>query len=255
MKMMKPSLVLISLAAAMPVFANSLEDAKSIEHNTNVSSAVSQKKVDKSAQASIELRAEVEHLKEETKNLEVYRDHLKGLVSSQHDEMNSLNDQIAEIKTTRQGIVPLMYDMLDGLDALIKQDKPVRLETRQQRLAKLKALMPRADVSDAEKFRRILEAYQIEMDYGTKLGTYQGRIALSQDQQVEADVLYLGLVSLVARNLSQTRYWSWNAKQNQWQELDSGEKESIDRAFKLANQEIAPSFLTLPVSLTKAEAK
>ncbi len=255
MKMMKPSLVLISLAVTMPVFANSLEDAKAIENRTNTASAVSQKTVDKSATAALELRAEIEQLTEETKNLKVYRDHLQGLVKSQHNEMASLNDQIAEIKNTRQGIVPLMYDMLDGLQKIVSQDRPIKEEGRLARVAKLKALMPRADVSDAEKYRRILEAYQIEIDYGTKLGTYEGRISLGDAQQMEAEVLYLGRVSLVARNLSQTRYWTWNANQRQWQALDSSDKEDIDKAFKLAEQQIAPTFLTLPVSLTKAEAK
>ncbi|MCV5804624.1 DUF3450 domain-containing protein, partial [Escherichia coli] len=69
-------------------------------------------------------------------------------------------------------------------------------------------MMTRADVADAEKFRRILEAYQIEMDYGTKLGVYQGKINLGDNEAVEADILYLGRLSLVARSLSGETFWS-----------------------------------------------
>ncbi|MBJ6907612.1 DUF3450 family protein, partial [Vibrio cholerae] len=87
---------------------------------------------------------------------------------------------------------------------------PAGLGRRGPRAAKLDDLMTRADVADAEKFRRILEAYQIEMDYGTKLGIYQGKINLDANEKVEADVLYLGRVSLVARSLSGDKFWSWS---------------------------------------------
>jgi hypothetical protein len=116
-------------------------------------------------------------------------------------------------------------------------------------------MMTRADVADAEKFRRILEAYQIEMDYGTKIGIYQGKITLEGNDQVEADILYLGRVSLVARSLSGEQFWSWSQQQNAWQSVGSEQKSELDKAFAMANKQIAPSMLTLPVSLNVAEGK
>lgn len=116
-------------------------------------------------------------------------------------------------------------------------------------------MMTRADVSDAEKYRRILEAYQIEMDYGIKLGVYQGRVALASDKTIEADVLHLGRISLVARNLNGSQYWAWNQTEAQWQELDSSMKSELDKAYDIAGQQAAPSLITLPVSLTVAEVK
>ncbi len=254
MNLFKPSLVLISVAIALPVSANSLDQAKAIQNKTNAASAASQKTIDKSSQASIELQAEIEQLSEQVKNLEIYRNHLQALVDNQQQEMASLDNQIEEIKDTRQGIVPLMYQMINGLQGLIEQDKPIRLQARTERLEKLKSLMPRADVSDAEKFRRILEAYQIEMDYGRKLGSYQGQIAISDSDIVDADILYLGRVALIARNPNATQYWTWDQSQKQWEKLDITYKSDIDTAYSLATQQIAPTLLNLPVSLAKAEA-
>ncbi len=76
-----------------------------------------------------------------------------------------------------------MYHMLEGLKRIVASDKPIRKAQREERIAKLDDLMTRADVADAEKFRRILEAYQIEMDYGTKLGIYQGKIKLDANEK------------------------------------------------------------------------
>lgn len=255
MNLLKPSLVLLSAAAMLPAYANSLDDAKAIQNKTNSASAASQRQVDKSSAAALELQSEIEQLNEEVKNLIVYRDHLSSLVTSQESEITSLQEQIVDINETRQGIVPLMYKMIDGLENNLSQDKPIRLSAREDRIEKLKALMPRADVSDAEKYRRILEAYQIEMDYGSKLGTYQDKIELAEDDSVEADILYLGRVALIARNLNATKYWSWNQHDKNWQELDDGVKTDVDTAFDLADQQIAPTLLTLPVSLTQAETK
>ncbi|WP_032547614.1 DUF3450 family protein, partial [Vibrio crassostreae] len=79
--------------------------------------------------------------------------------------------------------------------------------------------------------------------------------ALSNDRTIEADVLHLGRISLVARNLNGSQYWSWNQTQNQWQELDSSMKSELDKAYDIASQQAAPSLITLPVSLTVAEVK
>ncbi len=254
MNLFKPSLVLISLAAALPVSANSVDQAKAIQNKTNAASAASQNRIDKSSAAAIALQAEIEQLTEQVKNLEIYRNHLQALVDNQQQEMVSLDNQIEEIKDTRQGIVPLMYQMIDGLQRLVEQDKPIRLQARTERLEKLKTLMPRADVSDAEKFRRILEAYQIEMDYGRKLGSYQGQITLNDNDAVDVDILYLGRVALIARNPNASQYWSWDQVNKQWQQLDASFKSDVDTAYSLATQQIAPTLLNLPVSLAKSEA-
>ncbi|WP_253952022.1 DUF3450 domain-containing protein [Photobacterium sanctipauli] len=236
------------LSLATGAQASSLNDARSIENSMNSASANSQKKIDKSAEARLSMMAEIEQLQEEVKNLTVYRDHLANLVSNQEAEVSSLNTQIEGIKDTRQGVVPLMYQMIDGLKTLVANDKPIRHEARLARIEKLEKMMVQADISDAEKYRRILEAYQIEMDYGTKLGMYQGQVALDSGN-IEADMLYLGRISLVARSLDGKQFWGWNDASSSWQSLDNSFAKGINKAFAIASKQAAPSLLTLPVSV------
>ncbi|OAJ96253.1 DUF3450 domain-containing protein [Vibrio bivalvicida] len=254
MNLIKTSLALLLATSASNTLSNSLDSAQSIQNKTNAASASSQKRIDFSAEKTLTLKAEIEQLEEEVKNLKVYRDHLTALVTSQAKEVASLDSQIEEIKSTRQGIVPLMYQMVDGLKESLADDAPIKFEQRQQRIAKLDSMMTRADVSDAEKYRRILEAYQIELDYGTKLGLYQGQIALNGENR-EADVLYLGRISLVARSLNGTKFWSWDQKSEQWLDVDGSLKADLDKAFSIAAKQTAPSLITLPVSIKVAEAK
>ena len=255
MNFIKTSLAVVILSITTGVQASSLDTARSIENKTNTASALSQDKIDRNADSAIAMKAQIEQLQEELKNLTVYHDHLARMVDNQTQEMASIHEQIENIKETRQGVVPLMYQMIDGLSTVVEQDKPIKHEQRLARIEKLQTMMSQADISDAEKFRRILEAYQIEMDYGTKLGTYQDKITLEDGKTIEADLLYLGRLAFVARSLNGSHYWSWNSNKQQWQALDTSEAANIDKAFAMANKQIAPSLLRLPISATLANVE
>ncbi|QUJ70312.1 DUF3450 domain-containing protein (plasmid) [Photobacterium sp. GJ3] len=249
MNIMKSSLAFVAIGLSVNTAASTLDSARAIESQINQSAAQSQGRIDQSAEASLSMRAEIEALREEVKNLTVYRDHLARLVDSQEGEKSSLKEQIAGIQETRQGVVPLMYQMIDGLKTLIETDKPIKRDQRLARIAKLEFMMAQADISDAEKYRRILEAYQIEMDYGTKLGLYQGKVALSPSESIQADLLYLGRVAFVARSLDGQRYWAWNDSTSQWQALEANVGTDLDKAYAMASKQIAPGLISLPVSV------
>lgn len=246
-------LALIAIAS-FSIQADSLDNARSIERQTNQVAKNAQQKIDSNSDQSFQLQAEVERLQDQIDNLSLYQTHLKKLVASQEAEKISIDDQLTNIAETRQGVVPLMYHMIDGLQSSLEQGVPVRLASREKRLDDLKTLMGRADISDAEKYRRILEAYQIEMDYGSKLGVYDGQITLSQDDARQVDLLYVGKVVLLARSKGSQHAWLWSQVDQQWQEVEADQKPDINQAYALANKQQAPSLLRLPLSVTQASA-
>jgi len=250
---MKTSVMLIATISSFTIHAADIDNATSIQNKTNQASIQSQKSIDKRVQQSNVLTSDIEQLNEELNNLTIYKKHLMGLLRSQQNEIQSVNKQITEIKETRQGIVPLMYNMLDKLQVIIETDKPIKKQQRIARLNKIKALMTKADVSDAEKYRQILEAYQIEFQYGNKMATYRSKITLTDNQSIEADIFYLGRATLIARRIDKSHYWTWNQRQHQWNDGDRSYLEKINKAYSLANKQIAPTLLTLPLSLKNTE--
>lgn len=243
--------------ASFSAQADSLDNARNIEHQTNQVAQNAQQKIDANSDQSFQLQAEVERLQDQIDNLSLYQAHLKKLVASQEAEKTSIDEQLTNITETRQGVVPLMYHMIDGLQASLEQGVPVRMASREKRLDELKTLMGRADISEAEKYRRILEAYQIEIDYGSKLGVYEGQIKLSQDNQRQDDIrqvdlLYVGKVVLLARSKDAQHAWLWSQSQKQWQDVSADQKSDINQAYALANKQQAPSLLHLPLSVTQA---
>ena len=239
--------------------ADSLDNARSIERQTNHVAKNAQQKIDTNSDQSFQLQAEVERLQDQIDNLSLYQTHLKKLVASQEAEKLSIDEQLTNIEETRQGVVPLMYHMIDGLQSSLEQGVPVRIASREKRLDELKTLMGRSDISDAEKYRRILEAYQIEMDYGSKLGVYEGQIKLNQDNDGQddtrqVDLLYVGKVVLLARSKDAQHAWLWSQTKQQWQDVPADKKSDINQAYALANKQQAPSLLNLPLSVTQASA-
>ncbi|GEA61490.1 DUF3450 domain-containing protein [Vibrio comitans] len=229
-----------------------LQKSQNIETQITQSAAKTQNRVANSSDKAMQLEADIAGLKQEVHNLSVYNSHLEGLIASQGKELEGFDTQLSQIDDTRQSIVPLMYEMLEGLEKLNAEDRPIRTETRATRLDSLNEMMTQADVSDAEKYRRILEAYQIEMDYGTKMGAYSGTIEVD-GKPIIAEQLYIGRVSLVARSNDRQRYWAWDDNSNLWVPQNGSVGREIDKAFDIAAKQASPSLLELPISLTLVE--
>ncbi|MCU8282417.1 DUF3450 domain-containing protein, partial [Vibrio vulnificus] len=239
----KAGAALLLWAVSSGAMSNDLEQAQKIQNRTHTAASKSQSVINVSADKSQLLQAEIEILKEEVRNLELYQRHLTSMIANQEQEKSSLAKQIQDIQVTRQGIVPLMYDMLDTLKTTINQDMPIKWQQRQERIEKLEQMMVRADVADAEKFRRILEAYQIELDYGSKLSAYQDPITLADGKQIEVEQLHLGRVSLIARTLNANQFWYWDKNQRHWLSLTTIPSTDVNRAFDIAAQKVAPAML------------
>ena len=83
----------------------------------------------------------------EYENLKVYNDHVAGLVADQQATIDSLQRQIDGIEETKQGVVPLMYEMIDALAEFVELDLPIQKEKRLDRVARLEDLMGNSNVS------------------------------------------------------------------------------------------------------------
>ncbi|MFP3457592.1 DUF3450 family protein, partial [Psychrobacter sp. SIMBA_152] len=109
---------------------------------------------------SQDLLIEYRSVVSEYENLKVYNDHVQGLVNDQNATLESLQKQIDGIERTKQGVVPLMYEMIDSLEQFVKLDIPIHREKRMDRVERLRDIMDSSSVSTSEQFRQIIEAYQ-----------------------------------------------------------------------------------------------
>jgi hypothetical protein len=174
--------------------------------------------------------------------LKAYNDQLAEQVKSQETEMATMTRQLTEIETTSREALPMMQKMVTTLEDFVKLDMPFLPDERSSRIATLKEMMTRADVSVSEKYRRIVEAYQIEIEYGRTIEAYQGKV----DERT-VDFLRAGRIALLYQALdgSETGYWDANARK--WVADDDFE-EAITRGLKVAKKQAAPDFISVPVN-------
>ena len=243
---------LLGLALTQGAFSQD-QVKKSVDTQTTTvdQNQASQKKIDTVADEATRLLDEYKLVIGETETLETYNDQLAKLVVSQSEEAASIEKQIEGIEVTNREVVPLMVKMIEGLEKFVELDVPFLLKERRQRVASLKEMMDRADVSTSEKFRRVLEAYQVENEYGRSIEAYSDTVEID-GQQKTADFLRIGRVVLIQQTLDGKVAKAWEKKSNEWKELEDRYRVPIREGIKIAKKQSAPDLITLPVPAPEA---
>lgn len=239
----------IILLTAIPVTitnAGSLEHAIDSQVKSDIAAQQSQQQVDGLADETVQMLAEYREILRQTDSLRAYNDQLDKLVVSQQKELDSIELQLRNIETTRRDIVPLMVKMIAVMSDFVALDIPFLADERQTRLVELQTLMERADVTLAEKYRRILEAYQVETEYGRTIEAYQGELTVDSNTRT-VDFLRIGRVSLYYLTLDGLEVGMWDQKASQWQQLDNQYLRAVSQGLKVARKELPPDLLILPV--------
>lgn len=181
----------------------------------------------------------------------MYNNQLKTLLNSQQSEMGALEKDILRVTTIDREIVPLMLRMVDAFAQFVALDMPFLQEERLNCVANLKALMSRADATPAEKYRRVLEAYQIENDYGRTIEAYSGPLERG-GSSANVEFLRLGRIALLYRTLDDAEVGRYNKATKSWEKLDGGYLSGIKAGIAVARQQVAPDLVYVPVDAPEA---
>jgi len=208
---------------------------------------------DQTRQAERQYRAVVK----EVEGLTVYINQLDKQLLAQDKELVQIEESIRQVTLIERQITPLMLRMIDAIDQFVESDIPFLKEERSKRVSKIKDMMARSDVTVAEKYRKVMEAYQTEIDYGRTIESYRGDVMIDGTER-EVDFLRTGRISLAYQTLDGQNLGVWNAQSNQFEELDSSYKSKIMMGIRIAREQAAPQLIKVPVAapvVVTAEAK
>jgi septal ring factor EnvC (AmiA/AmiB activator) len=234
---------LVTLAAA-PASAQ-LNQILQAQSEVDRTAAQAQQEVDGIRDRTLDAKSRYAQAMTEAESFEKYNEQLSDQVKSQVDEIASIEQQLVDIETTNREVQPLMDKMVRALDQFIALDVPFLIEERTARVSNLKNIMARSDVTISEKYRLILEAYQIELEYGRTLEAYAGTLNAG-DERRTVEFVRLGRLSLMYRTLDGSETGYWDASQKTWVE-DNSYAAAVELAIRVANQDGAPELLTVPV--------
>ena len=171
-----------------------------------------------------------------------YNTQIEQQLRSQEQEIASLEQQIAGMDATAVDVQTMLQRMYDDLVAFVQNDVPFFKDERDMRIERLREVMASVEASASEKFRRLLEAYQIEMEYGRTMSSYKQTLADGR----EAEMVRLGRVTLLYRTVEGGETGYWDNQSKQWVP-DPDAAAEIEEALSIAKEEKAPDLIMVPV--------
>ena len=147
-----------------------------------------------------------------------YNDYVQRLITDQEEQIIDINRQLQEFALIERGIVPLMLESIETLDRFIDLDVPFLLEERKDRVNRLRVIMNESDITVSEKFRQIMDAYQIETSFGSDIEAYTGFLEIDGENR-QVDFLRIGRTSLTYQTPDQNQTGFWNKQTKEWEDL------------------------------------
>jgi len=171
-----------------------------------------------------------------------YNAQIEQQLRSQEQEIAAIEQEIVALDATAVDVQPLLQRMFDELVQFVADDVPFFKDERDRRIEVLRELIARVDASPSEKFRRLVEAYQIEMEYGRTMSSYKQVLADGR----EAEMVRLGRVTLLYRTVEGGETGYWDNERKEWV-ADPDAAAQIEEALSIAKEERAPDLIIVPV--------
>jgi hypothetical protein len=239
--------------SVMAVQANTLDSILAVGKSKNDSARKSQVKIDRLADETRDLLTEYKTVTKQIDGLKVYNTRLQRQIDNQIVRITTIEENIDNSTVIARQMTPLVIRMIDGLEKFVELDVPFHLKEREQRIAFLRANLDRSDLSVAEKFRQVLEAYKIENEYGRKIDAYKGSVEI---ESVERDVNFLriGRVALLYQTTDTEVSGAWDQRSRSWVSLDRGEyRNAIMKGLRIARKEASIDLMNMPIAAPEAK--
>lgn len=244
----KKSLALVLAIGATTMSYAQLEGVVKTGEAKVADAQKSQAKVDKIVDTSQARLVEYRSLLKQVDGLKVYNNQLSTQIQSQLALITKFESSTAQVALIERQMLPLIMKMVESLGEFVELDLPFHEQERAERVLFLEENIEKSEVDISEKFRQVLEVYQIENEYGRKMDSYSEIINLN-GQEYDVNVLRVGRIALVAQTKDTKLSAVFDKATKSWVELDNATyRNSIKNGIKMANKQASISVMTLPIS-------
>ena len=223
-----------------------LDDTLFVQRSSDLGSKDSQIIVSNLSDERQDLLGQYRLVLQQIDRLIAYNDYVERLIVDQEAQITDIRKQLDQFALIERGIVPLMLDSIDILDKFIDLDVPFLLEERKARVARLRTIMDLSDVTVSEKYRQIMDAYQIETTYGRDIEAYTGLLEIDGESR-QVDFLRIGRTSLTYQTPDQEETGFWNKQAGQWDKLPNKYQNYVTQGLRVARKQVTPNLLELPI--------
>jgi Protein of unknown function (DUF3450) len=174
------------------------------------------------------------------------RDVAAAQLEALESEVSELERRLIESSRLQECLAETLRAILTRFEVVVARDLPFLAAERELRITSLKNEMNRSDVSAPEKLRRLLEAMQVEAQYGGEVELYQERIAVDSDS-LYVDLLRVGRLAAFWRTPDGERVGQYDIATACWRELPGKYKGPISEAMEMAVRQRPYDLIALPL--------
>lgn len=230
-----------------------LDQILDVSAQKTVAAKQSQAKIDRLADEARDLLDDYKTVMKQVDGLKVYNARLERQIDNQLKRIAEIDQSISEVQVIQRQMTPLVIRMIDGLEQFVEMDVPFNLDERRERVEFLRTNVDRSDLTVAEKFRQVLEAYNIELQYGRGFETYSDTLDIGSGPR-DVDFLRIGRIALVYQTTDGAEAGAWNNDTRQWENLDVGQYgASIRKGVRIAKKQATIDLLNMPVAAPEAQ--
>ena len=254
LKYIKNTSLLSLLLSSMFIFSNeenievNMESILEIGRENQTLSANSQDMIDQTERQTDKIVNEFKVINKQVEGLKLYKAQKRIQIQAQLDLMDKLDEQLVQVVVMQRQIPPLAEKMLDTLETFVKLDTPFREEERRARIDLVRSSLAKPKVTASEQVRQVLEAYNIEAEYGRKIDTYEDKLA---DGTV-VNILVIGRIGMFYQTKDERTSGRWDNETGSWEDLPGSYRKPIRDGIRIAKKLAPTDMLLMPV--VKGEA-
>jgi len=222
-----------------------LERAVQVAQETTQQGQASQERVEQLDDARGDLARQYRAVLQQIESQRLFVEQQRVFLRSQQNEIESLQAQIGRVESVKVELLPMMREMVDNLANFVELDLPFLLAERQDRIARLYDTLDDAEITVAERYRVILNAYEIEASYGRGIDAYEG--PLTEGGEDVVDFLRIGRLMLIYSRKDSEEFGYWDREAGEWRELRGDYGLELRKAFRIARNAAAPEILLAPM--------
>ena len=238
----------VSINANENIAEVNMENVLEVGRENQTLSANSQDKIDQTERQTDKIVNEYKVVNKQVEGLKLYNEQKRIQIQAQLDLMDKLDEQLVQVVVMQRQIPPLAEKMLDTLETFINLDTPFRSEERKARVDLVRSSLAKPKVTASEQVRQVLEAYNIEAEYGRKIDTYEDKLT---DGTV-VNILVIGRIGMFYQTKDERTSGRWDNETGTWEELPGSYRKPIRDGIRMAKKLAPTDMLLMPV--VKGEA-
>ncbi len=219
----------------------SMENVLEVGRENQQLSAASQSRIDSTERQTDKIVNEYKVVAKQVEGLKLYNEQKRIQIKAQLELMDKLDAQLDQVVVMQRQIPPLAQRMLESLENFINLDTPFRIEERQNRIDLVRASLAKPKVTASEQVRQVLEAYNIEAEYGRKIDSYEATV-----EGKVVNILVVGRIGMFYQTKDETETGFWNNDSQSWEIID-GYRRPVRDGIRMAKKLAPTDMLTIPV--------